>query len=320
MEHRFSRRAFVAALAALPLAARAQAYPAKAVTIVVPSLPGGVLDVVARTLAPQMSDDLHQSVVVDNRPGGNSHIGASLVARSKPDGYTLLCAAGSTLVSGVSRNLNYEPMSDLVPVARVVTAPVYVVVSADSPFKTLADLIEASKSKPGTIFFGSTSVGNSTHIGAEMLNTLAGMGASHVPYKGAVPALTDLAGGRIHFMLDSLASVNPMLQSGKIRMLAVTAPARVKDFPNVPTVAETLPGFQIEGWVGVFAPAATPAEIVDKLAGAIEQATKNAEVAKTLRAASGEVAFLGPAEARIFMNEDHERIIKVVRAANIVID
>lgn len=313
------RRAMLAGLAAAPLAGFAQAFPSRSLTVVVPSTPGGIIDVVARALGQGMTADLKQSVVVDNRPGGSGHIGASLVAKARPDGYTLLCAAGSTLVSGVSRNLNYEPMKELVPVARLVTSSVFLVVAADSPYKNLQDLIAASKAKRGSVFFGSTSVGNSTHIGAEMLNTMANMGATHVPYKGSVPALQDIVGGRIQFMLDTRPSITPLVQGGRVRILAVSSRQRSKDFPNVPTIAETVPGYEIEGWVGIFAPAATPREVMDKLGAAVQAAVGDADVAQKLRSA-GELAFLPPATARTFMNEDHERIIQVVRAANIVVD
>ena len=319
MSMQFTRRAVLAGLATSPLAAFAQAYPAQPLTIVVPSTAGGIIDVVARTLGTRMTGDLKQNVVVDNKPGGNGHIGASLVARARPDGYTLLCAAGSTLVSGITRNLNYEPMKELVPVARLVTSAVFLVVGADSPFKTVQDLIAAAKIKPGSVFFGSSSAGNSTHIGAEMLNTLAGMSATHVPYKGSVPALQDLVGGRIHFMLDTRPSITPLIQAGKLRMIAVSSRQRVKDFPNVPTIGETVPGYEIEGWIGIFAPAATPREIVEKLGTTIQAAVADQDIAQKLRTA-GDIAFLPPAAARAFMNEDHERIIKVVRAANIAVD
>lgn len=313
------RRTVILGLAAAPLAGFAQSFPSQQLTIVVPSTAGGIIDVVARTLGTRMSTELKQPVLVDNRPGGNGHIGASLVAKAKPDGYTLLCAAGSTLVSGVTRNLSYEPMKELMPVARLVTSPVYLVVAADSPFKTVADLIAGSKAKPGSIFFGSTSAGNSTHIGAEMLNTLAGMGATHVPYKGAVPALQDLVGGRIHFMLDTRPSITPLIQAGKVRMIGVSSRQRAKDFPNVPAIAETVPGYEIEGWVGIFAPAGVGRDVMDKLAAAVQASMNDPEVTQKMRAA-GELAYLSPAASRTFMNDDHDRIIKVVRAANIAID
>lgn len=319
MPFKIGRRAFAAGITCAPFAVLSQTFPSAPLNVVVTSTAGGIIDVVARALAQRMSVDLKQPVVVDNKPGGNGHIGSSFVAKAKPDGYILLCAAGSTLNSGVSRNLNYDPMKDLVPIARIVTSAVFLVVAADSPYKTLQDLLSAAKAKPGSVFFGSTSAGNSTHIGGEMLNLLTGMGATHVPYKGAVAAQQDLVGGRIQFMFDTRPSIAPLLQAGKLRMIGVSSLQRAKDFPNVPTISEIVPGFELAGWVGIFAPSGTPRAIVEEIGAAILTATSDPEVAQRLRQA-GDVAYLGPAAARTFMQEDHDRVIKVVRAANIVVD
>lgn len=300
--------------------ATAQPFPQRPVTIVVPSTAGGVLDIVARTVGQPMSIELQQPVIVDNKPGGNSHLGASHVAKSGADGYTLLCAAGSTLVSGVSRNLNYAPMTDLVPIARIVSAPVFLVVAADSPFKSLAELIAYGKANPGKIFYASSGAGNSTHIGAEMFSSMVGLQATHVPYKGSVPALADIAGGRVTFMLDTRASTTALIQAGKIKPLAVTSRERVKDYPNVPAIHEQVPGYEIEGWVGLFAPRDTKPEVVARLSEALRKSIADPAVAQRLRDVSGEVTFLDPAASRKFMLEDHERINKVVRAANITVD
>ena len=316
----FARRLFLAILILPALPSFAQSYPTKPVTIVVPSAPGGVLDIVARTLGGPMAAELKQPVVVDNKPGGNSHLGAAFVARSPADGYTLLCAAGSTIVSGVSRNLPYTPMVDLVPIARIVSAPVFMVVSAESPYKTLTDLVEFGKANPGKVFYASSGTGNSTHIGAEMLNSMTGMGATHVPYKGSVAALTDVTGGRVHFMLDTRASTTALVQAGKLRVIGVSSPQRVKDYPNVPAIAETVPGYEVEGWVGIFAPKDLKADVVERISASIRHAIADPAIAQRLRDASGEVTFLDPAASRRFMQEDHERIIKVVRSANIVVD
>ena len=316
------RRLALAALAlpAIPGWAQASPYPSRPVTIVVPSAPGGILDIVARTLGMPMSVDFKQPVIVDNKPGGNSHLGAAFVAKASADGYTLLCAAGSTIVSGVSRNLPYAPMSDLIPIARIVSAPVFMVVGADSPWKSLADLVAYGKANPGKVFFASSGTGNSTHIGAEMLNAMTGMGATHVPYKGSLAALTDVSSDRVHFMLDTRASTTALVQGGKLRMIGVTSSQRVKDYPNVPAIAETVPGYEIEGWVGIFAPRDLKADVVDSVSASLKKAISEPAIAQKLRDISGEVTFLDPAASRKFMQDDHERIIKVVRAANIVVD
>ncbi len=313
------RRTFLAGLAAVPLLGHAQDFPTHPITIVVNSAAGGIIDVIGRTLGAAISESLKVTVVVENRPGGNGHIGAGFVAKSRPDGYTLLCTSGATLTSGVVRNLNYDPVHELVPVARVIVTPVILVVAADSPYKSVKDLVAAAKEKPGSLFFGSTNAGNSTHIGGEMLNAMTGAKAVHVPYKGSAPALQDLIGGRIQFMFDTRPSTMPLVQAGRLRILAVSSKTRQKDLPDVPTVAETVPGFELEGWGGLFAPAQTSMAILERLAAAQKSAIDSPEFAQKLRLA-GEIAYLPPAAARAYMLEDHERVAKVVRAANIYVD
>lgn len=319
MSLKLNRRTVLAGMAALPLMGHAEDFPTRTITIVVASAPGGIIDVIGRTLGNAISENLKTTVVVENKPGGAGHIGASFVAKSKPDGYTLLSTSGATLTSGVVRNLNYDPVKDLVPVARVIVTPVILVVAADSPYKSVSDLVAAAKAKPGSVFFGSTNAGNSTHIGGEMLNVMTGMGATHVPYKGSAPALQDLIGGRIQFMFDTRPSTMPLVEGGKLRILAVSSQQRQKDLPNVPTVAETVPGFELEGWGGLFAPAATPLPVLEKLAAAQKSAIESPEFAKRLRMA-GDIAYLPPVPARAYMMEDHERVSKIVQAANIRVD
>lgn len=315
-----NRRTFLAGMAAIstavPLGSYGQDFPNKLITIVVASAPGGIIDFVGRAAGAAIAESLKATVIVENRPGGNGHIGASHVAKSKPDGYTLLCTSGATLTSGVVRGLNYDPIKELTPVARLIVTPVYLVVAADSPYKTVKDLIAAAKEKPGSVFFGSTNAGNSTHIGGEMLNVMGGMSATHVPYKGSGPALLDLVGGRIQFMFDTRPSTMPLVEGGKLRILAVSSPQRQKDLPDVPTVAETIPGFELEGWGGLFAPAATDIVVLEKLAAAQKLALDSSDFADKLRKA-GEVAYLSPIPARAYMLEDYERVSKIVRAANI---
>ena len=317
--NRFNRRVFLSSLAAVSLASHAQEFPTRPITIVVASAAGGIIDVIGRTLGAAISENLKTTVVVENRPGGNGHIGASLVAKSKPDGYTLLSTSGATLTSGVVRNLNYDPVKDLVPVARVLVTPVILVVAADAPYRSVSELITAAKRNPGSVFFGSTNAGNSTHIGGEMLNVMTNMGATHVPYKGSGPALQDLIGGRIQFMFDTRPSTMPLVEAGRLRILAVSSKERQKDLADVPTVAETVPGFELEGWGGLFAPTATSPAALELLANAQKSAIESPDFARKLRMA-GEIAYLPPAPARAYMLEDHERVSRIVRAANISVD
>lgn len=317
------RRAWLAGAlgaATLPLSLRAQSWPARPITVLVPSTAGGVVDIAARHVTGGLNAELSQPIVVENRPGAGGHIAAAAVARAAPDGYTLLCSAGSILISGIVRNLPYNPMTDLVPVARLTLGSFLLLVGKDSPFQTLADLIAYGKANPGKLLYASTSVGNSTHIGGEMLSLLTGMKASHVPYKGNVQALLDLAAGRVHYSIDSRPPALPLIRSGQVRVLAVTASQREPDFPNLPAIAEQVAGYGLEGWVGLFAPRRTPPEVIARLDAAVRRTLADPAVMQRMRDSGGEPSYLGPEAASRFMALDHERVSRVVREANITAD
>lgn len=313
----FLTAAIAGAIAPPLVRANTSDYPNRPITLVVPSTPGGVVDFVARLMQPSLADALSQSVVVENRPGGGGHLGAGLVAKAPADGYTLLCSAGSILVSGVYPNLPYDPMVDLTPVSRLTAGGFLVLVKADSPYRTLADLIEQGRKNPGKLFYASSSVGNSTHIGAEMLSHMTGMRAVHVPYKGNMQALTDLIGGRVDLMLDSRPSALPQVQAGTLRILAVTSPERAPDLPNIPTVAETVPGYAIEGWTGFFVRSGTAQPIVDRLAQALADGSREERVIEGIASTQSIMAYLGPRDAATYMRDDHARLSKVVRETGI---
>lgn len=316
-----SRRALLAAAAAAPwVGARAQAWPARPLSILVPSTAGGVVDISARIVQPGLAADLGQPVVVENRPGGGGHIAAGAVARAAPDGYTLLCSAGSILVSGIVRNLPYAPMTDLVPACRLTVGGFLLLVSASSPFRNLAELIAHGRANPGKLTYASTSIGNSTHIGGEMLSLLAGMKAVHVPYKGNVQALTDVASGRVDFSIDSRPPALPLIRGGQMRVLAVTNTERQPDFPDLPAIAEQVPGYGIEGWTGLFAPSRTPQPVIDRIAEAARRTLADPAVIQRSKDNGSEPGFLGPRDALAFMRMDHERVNRVVREANITAD
>jgi tripartite-type tricarboxylate transporter receptor subunit TctC len=317
------RRSLIASagsMALAPAALRAQSWPTRPITILVPSTAGGVVDISARTVQPGLSTDLGVSVIVENRPGAGGHIAAGAVARANPDGYTLLCSAGSILVSGIVRNLPYSPMTDLVPVCRLTLGGFLLLVSANSPFKTLAELIAHGRANPGKLTFASTSVGNSTHIGGEMLSLLTGMKAVHVPYKGNVQALTDVAAGRVDFSIDSRPPSLPLIRGGQLRVLAVTNTERQADFPQLPAIAEQVPGYGIEGWTGLFAPARTRPEVVSRIAEAARRTLSDPAVIQRSRDGGAEPSYLAPDAALAFMKLDHERVNRVVREANITMD
>ena len=265
-----SRLPFV--LAALLLAAFATGeakafYPERAIRIVVPFAPGGGTDVVARTLAQEMAKDLGVSVVIENKPGAGTIIGTQAVAVSAPDGYTLLMGTFSHAVnSSLSANLPYDPHKDFAAVALIARSFNMVVVNPKSPFQTITDLIAAAKANPDKLSYGTFGVGTSAHLAGELFKDMAKVNLTAVPYKGAAPAITDLIGGQIQVMFTTVASAASLVEAGQLRAIAVTSAERSPAFPKLPTVAEAgVPGYSAESWYGLFAPARTPADIVERL-------------------------------------------------------
>ena len=257
--------ALLLGLAALP--AMAQAWPAKAVRIVVPFAPGGSTDVVARMLAQKLSTLWGQTVVVENRAGAGGNVGADAVAKSPSDGYTLLMASGSiTINPHLYKSMAFDTKKDLLPISNVASGPMLVVVPDGSPIKSLKDLIAAAKAKPGSVNFGSAGVGSQVHLAAENLGDAAGIDINHVPYKGEAPAYTDLIGGQTQFMVGNFAAASALLGNGRLRALAVTGKQRQPQLPDVPTASEAgLAGFENYGWFGLLAPAGTPADVISKV-------------------------------------------------------
>ena len=264
---RIWRLAAVLAAALVPAIAGAQAWPSKPVKIVVPFAAGGATDVVARLLAQKLGDAWGQQVVVENKVGAGGNIGADMVAKSTPDGYTLLLTSGAVLTSPYmyKGQLGFDPLKDFIPITNCATGPQVVAVNATSPFKDLKDLIAFAKANPKQVTFGSAGIGSQTHLAGENLAHSAGIDITHVPYKGESAALTDLLGGQIQLVTPNLGGAVTQIQQGRIRALAVTSTARVPQLPDVPTVADTLPGFENAGWFGIMAPAGTPREVVERV-------------------------------------------------------
>jgi len=257
-----------AALAALPGAVQAQAYPAHPIRLVVPFPAGGPTDIVARPFAAQLGEALKQTVIVDNRGGAGGAIGADAVAKSPPDGYALLLGTVGTAAINVSLypKLSYDPVRDFTPVALLASAPVAVVVNAEQPIKSVAELIAQAKAQAGKLNYGSAGNGTPGHLTGEMFASAAGIKLSHLPYKGSAPAVTDLLGNQIPLMFDPVQSVLPHIQSGKLRALAVSSRARSSVLPNVPTAAESgLKGFETSAWWALYAPANLPPELLARL-------------------------------------------------------
>jgi tripartite-type tricarboxylate transporter receptor subunit TctC len=257
-----------AALAALGTAAYAEDYPAHPVTIVVPTGPGGGMEMVARLFAPKMEEKLGKPFIIENRPGAGTNIGAAVVARSAPDGYTLLTATSSTMAinPAIYKSLPFDPLKDLMPVVLYARVPFVLVVNPSSPAKNAADLIRLAKAKPGTLSFGTSGTGTASHLFAELFKQQAGIEVTHVPYKSMVQPLNDVLGGHLDYMFSDLSPALPLVRDGKLRALGVTSAARVSTASEIPTLAEAgLPGYEAVAWLMVATRAGVPPEILDRL-------------------------------------------------------
>jgi len=256
----------------------AQSYPSKPIRLVVPYPPGGPLDIMARAIGQKLTEAWHQPVVVDNRAGAGGNIGADLVAKSPADGYTLLMGAVAThaINPTLYAKIPYDPVKDFAPVALVAQVPNILVVNPAVPAKSVKELVELARAKPGYLNFGSGSTGSTGHLAGELFKTMAGVQMVHIPYKGGAPAMADLLAGQVQLMFDNLANALPNVRAGRLRALAVTTLARSPAMPDLPTMAESgLPGFDLTTWFGLMVPAGTPPEIVVKL---------NAEIVRALNA------------------------------------
>jgi tripartite-type tricarboxylate transporter receptor subunit TctC len=251
----------------MPGLAAGQAWPSKPVRMIVPFAAAGTTDVVARMLAQKLSDIWNQSVVVENRTGAGGNIGADVVAKAAPDGYTLLLTSGAIVTASqyLYKSMPFDPATDLVPITNVATGPQLIAVSTTFPVKDLRELIAYAKSNPGRINFGSAGIGSQTHLVAENFAYSAGIELQHVPYKGESQALADLMGGQIQMATPNLAAAVAMARDGKIRALAVTSRTRNPQLPDVPSASDVLPDFESAGWFGLMAPAGTPREVIDKV-------------------------------------------------------
>ncbi len=247
--------------------AAAQAYPHKPIRLVVPFPPGGPTDILGRAIGAKLSEFMGQPVIIDNRGGAGGGIGADNVAKSAPDGYSLLLGTTGThtINPNLYRKLPYDPIKDFVPISLVVKYLNILVVNPNVPVKSVADLIALAKQKPGEVTFGSAGNGSSNHLTGEMLATRAGVKMQHVPYKGSGPALNDVIAGQITFMFDQYSTVGPNIKAGKLRAIGIATKERHKLLPDVPTIAETIPGFEVSPWYGLFAPAGTPKDVVNRL-------------------------------------------------------
>jgi tripartite-type tricarboxylate transporter receptor subunit TctC len=298
------------------------AYPDRIIKIVVPFAPGGGTDVVARTLAQEMSKDLGVTVIIENKPGAGTIIGTQAVATAEPDGYTLLMGTFANAVNpGLYAKLPYDQHRDLTAVALVARSFSIVVVNPKSPIKSITDLIAAAKADPDKLSYGTYGTGTSAHLAGELFKHMANVNLTTVPYKGSAPAITDLMSGQIQVMFTTVASAAALVEAGQLRALAVTSAERSPAFPNLPTVAEAgVPGYDAEAWYGLFAPAKTPPEIIDRLNKAAANAVK-AETFKKLSVNEGLILVASPpSELDRYFREEEDRWRKVIEDASIKAD
>jgi tripartite-type tricarboxylate transporter receptor subunit TctC len=273
-------RIAIVVLLALSFSAEAQTYPAKPIRIVVPFAPGGGADIIARILGQKMTESWGQQVVVDNRAGASGNIGAELVAKSAPDGYTLLMASSALAINpSVYKSVPYDALKDFAPITQPGLLPNILVVHPSLPVKTVKDLVALSKSRPGQLSYASAGAGTGTHLAAEMFKLMAGVNMVHVPYKGGGALISDLLGGHVVLTFATLPSVMPYIKAGRLRPIAMTTSKRWPGLPGVPTIAESgFAGFEISTWIGLLAPAGSPREAINKLHGEVVRILKLPDV------------------------------------------
>jgi len=318
-------QAVLLALSALFMApwTHAQSYPNKTVRIVVPSTAGDGSDVLARTLANALTRSLGQSFVVDNRPGAGGSIGADAVAKSAPDGYTVFLANGTThgATPSLYPRLPYDSIKDFTPVVLICTAPNVLVVNRQVPAQTVAEYVALAKKSPGQLTLASGGNGSISHLSIELLKSMAGIDVLHVPYKGAAPALTDIASGQVSGMIINVPSALPLLQAGKLKALGVTSLKPVAALPGVPTLdAAGVPGYQTLAWFGFMVPAGTPADVVRTLHDKTVQALGQDEVKATLAKLGADPSGLGPAEFATHVKSEMAKYARIIRDAGVKLD
>jgi len=318
----------VVALAAMLLAGEsaageAPAWPVKPIRFVVPYPPGGPLDIVARVLGQKLAERWGQPVIVDNRSGAGGNIGADLIAKAPPDGYSIVMGAVAThaINPHLYSKMPYDALRDFAPVVLVTQVPNILVVNPQVPAKSVKELISLARAKPGALNFGSGSTGSAGHLAGELFKTMAGVDMAHIPYKGAVPAVADLLAGQIQLMFDNLASALPNVKAGRLRALAVTTVKRSPQVPELPTVAESgLPGFDLSTWFGVFAPAGTPVAVVAKLNAELGAILAAADVKERLALLGAEPAGGSPEAFAAFVRTEYAKYAKVVKASGARVD
>ena len=297
----------------------AQSYPSRPIRLVIPYPPGGPTDFVGRIVGQKISQSLGQQVVVDNRPGAGTIIGSELVARAAPDGYTVLfgTGGGTFLAPLMLSKVPYDPHRDFAPVTMLVQSPQVLVVHPSVPANSVPELVALAKAKPGSLNFASVGTGTSPHLGGELFQSLAAIKIVHVPYKGTAPAMTDLIAGQVHMMFTSMPTVLAHVKAGRLRLLGTGGTKRSAVIPDTPPIADTLSGFELVTWYGIFVPARTPDAVVRKLNTDIVKALGDPEVRDKLAAQGLEPTPMTPEELKRYTTQDSSRWARLIKAAGI---
>jgi tripartite-type tricarboxylate transporter receptor subunit TctC len=317
-----SRLVLGAAALVMPTAyAVAASYPSRLIRCIVPFATGGGTDVIGRPLIQAMAEDLGQAMILDNKPGAGTVIGSDMVAKAVPDGHTLLINTSALAINAsLVSKLPYDTLVDLSPVGRICHGPNVIAVRADSPIKSVADLLRLAAEKPGKLSYASSGNGSAVHLAAELFKLMAKVQIQHIPYRGAGPAYTDLLGGQVDMLFGTAGGTHKFVKSGQMRAIAVTSASRVDAYPGIPCVAETLPGYAAEVWYGMFVPKATPSAIVERLSAALRKAADLPAYKAALQKDGLTSSVNSPAEMAAFMATEVARWRKVVVEAKVTTD
>ena len=314
------RKLFAALLAlAFSSTAFAQAWPSKPIRVIIPWPPGGPAEALMRTVSLKMGEALGQPFVLESRPGANGEIGTALVAKAAPDGYTILMShLGPTAISpGLKKDLPYNPLKDFEPITQIIAGPTLLVVRNGLPVKSVKDLIDYAKANPGKLSYASVGVASTTHLAGEMLNVAAGINTLHVPYKGSTPAITDMMGERVDFAFFGISGSIQQARAGQIRGIAISTLKRSPNFPDIPAVAETVPGFELSSWYGMMAPAGTPRAIVQRLYQEVAAAVKKPDVMEWMKQNGLDPVASTPEEHAAYIRSETAKWAKALRDAKI---
>ena len=304
------------------LAQASGGYPNKPIKLVVPYPPGGPTDIVARVVAQKLSEQLGQSIIIDNRPGAGANLGAEAVARSPADGYTLMVATTAHAINpALFSKLNYSITKDFAPISQLTAGPLVIVATPNLAANNVKELIALAKAKNGEINFASSGNGQSTHLSAELFNAMAGTKMNHIPYKGSAPALTDVMSGQADLMFDTMLSAMPFVKGGKLKAIAVTSAQRSPVAPDIPTIAESgLPGYEAIAWNGLLAPAGTPKEVVDQINAALKKVLEAPDVKQRFDAQGFAAQWGTPADFGKFVQSEVDKWAKVVKTSGAKVD